>query len=199
MICPIVLHPSPSLREPSRSVCFEGDPADYFAGGYAFGSDGLHALAQDLVDTIHAHRAMGLAAVQIGVHLRIFAILTKLQCSAQSIRASVLIACNPEVIETKGRMVAEQEGCLSFPGAFVRKDAPQESLVRFRDVEGVPHELALEYVEARAFAHETDHTNGVLLIDTLRPMQRRVFLSDVDRARAKALADKRARDARAPS
>ena len=199
MIRPIVTYPDARLRQASHSVVFEGDTGGYFSGRYAFGTESLHGLARDLVDTIRENRAMGLAAVQIGVQLRVFAILTSLKVVDQSISAEVIVACNPTVISTNGSVVAEQEGCLSFPGAFVRKDAPLEMLVRFQDVEGREHEIALAGIEARAFGHETDHTNGVLLIDSLGPMQRRAFLGDVDRSRAKAASDRRIMAARAPN
>ena len=96
-IRPIVKYGSPVLRETSR-------PVDDI-------TPEVKALVADMTATLRGIRGLGLAAVQVGVPLRLFVV----DISAIDITAETKVFINPEIVETSGEVEFE-EGCLSFPG-----------------------------------------------------------------------------------
>lgn len=174
MIRPIVTHPDPRLRQVSTPIAED-----------EFGTEYLHALAQDLFDTVKHHNAAGISAVQIGEPRRVLVYrqaLVKATDPKETIPQMPVVACNPEVDQRFGT-VTDVEGCLSFPGVSTRLVAPHWMIVRFRDVEGKLHErIRVAGFEARCFAHELDHLDGKLLIDRMARLARRLFLKDLEKA-----------------
>lgn len=177
MIRPIVTYPDARLRSEQRAVT----PEEY-------GGEWLHALERDLVDTLRANRALGLAAIQIGVPVRVFASCVNIELDEKTgaITTGVVIACNSEVVSTSGPDEMQDEGCLSFPGAHLRMAMPSKADVRFVTPDGADIALTLNGIEARAFLHEHDHTRGKLIIDRMSALKRRAFLQDVKRHAASA-------------
>ncbi|MCU0774712.1 MAG: peptide deformylase [Ideonella sp.] len=137
----------------------------------AFDTPELHALVQDLTDTMHAANGAGLAAPQIGVDLQVvlFGFDRNLRYpDAPPVPRTVLV--NP-VITPLGETLEEGwEGCLSVPG--LRGVVPRWARIRYRgfDAQGRPLEREAEGFHARVVQHECDH-----LIGTLYPMRVRDF------------------------
>jgi peptide deformylase len=153
-IRPILEYPDPKLREVARPVA-EVD-------------DAIRQLVDDMAETMYAAPGVGLAAPQIGVSLRIFVIDTATEDEPAEFRAYI----NPEIIETRGTQ-SWKEGCLSFPGVAESIKRAEHVIVRAQGVDGVPFELEATGLLAVAIQHETDHLNGVLMIDKVGPIQRR--------------------------
>ncbi len=112
-------------------------------------------VAQDLVDTLEAHRAtcVGMAANMIGVLRRVIAVVDG--------DGSVLAMLNPEIVERDGPYPAE-EGCLSLPGT--REAARYERIVvTWQDTSLRSHRRAFSGRVAQAIQHEIDHCDGVLV------------------------------------
>lgn len=147
MIRPILQHPDPRLREVSAPVV-------------TFGTEDLYALAQDLFDTFEHHKAAGLAAVQIGVMLRVLAMVH------HPLGGKVSILCNPEVVSESGFQVG-LEGCLSFGSIQERLRAPAAVRGRAWDLDGKLLEFQLVAFPARVFAHEVDHLNARTMLDRM--------------------------------
>jgi len=125
----------------------------------------LANLASAMVATMRASAGLGLAAPQVGVSARVaVAVLDD-----EAADATVLV--NPEIVETDGWEVAD-EGCLSFPGVYVKIGRFARVKVRYRDVEGEVHEREVEGLPARAVQHELDHLDGRLLVDRMSAVQR---------------------------
>ena len=113
----------------------------------------LHALLDDMAQTMYEADGVGLAAPQIGILRRVIVI----DCSEE--RSSLIEAVNPEVIETEGEQ-GGMEGCLSFPdeqGYVVR---PNVAVMRAFDRFGNEFEIRGEGLLARAILHECDHLEG---------------------------------------
>ena len=126
----------------------------------------LRELAADMVATMYAANGVGLAACQIGVDLAIFVY----DCPDDDGVVHRGVLCNPvlELPEGKDRRLDEgDEGCLSYPGAFVECARPDRALVRGQDLEGrdVVHEG--DGLLARCLQHETDHTYGRVFGDRI--------------------------------
>ena len=142
--------------------------------------DELRALVADMVATLHAADGVGLAACQVGVDLRVFVF----DCPDSSGERTVGVVCNPELRlpEGKDRQLDEaEEGCLSFPGAFVDCARPDSALVTGFGLDGEPVTFDGDGLLARCLQHETDHTLGTVFADRLSAKARK----QLDKAQAK--------------
>jgi peptide deformylase len=150
---PIVLYGDPVLREKSRIVeNFDRELKD---------------LVSEMTDTLHKAKGLGLAAVQIGVLLRVFLV----DLSAVEITEKLRVFINPEIINTEGEIEYE-EGCLSFPGIYQKITRPSKATIKAFDENGEPFEITIDGLAARAILHEFDHLEGKLFIDYLTPFAR---------------------------
>ena len=121
--------------------------------------DELARLVADMVETMYAADGVGLAACQIGVDRAVFVF----DCPDDSGRRTVGVVCNPELTLPEGRdrkLDEGEEGCLSFPGAFVECARPDFAVVTGTGHRGEPVEFSGTGMLARCLQHETDHTHG---------------------------------------
>jgi peptide deformylase len=128
--------------------------------------DELGTLVADMVATMYAADGVGLAACQVGVDLRVFVF----DCPDDSGDHTVGVVCNPVVTlpEGKDRNLEEvEEGCLSFPGAFIDCARPDFARVTGFGVDGSPVVFEGDGLLARCLQHETDHTLGTVFADRL--------------------------------
>ena len=128
--------------------------------------DELRTLVADMVATMYAADGVGLAACQVGVDLRVFVF----DCPDDSGDHTVGVVCNPVVTlpEGKDRNLEEvEEGCLSFPGAFIDCARPDFARVTGFGVDGSPVLFEGDGLLARCLQHETDHTLGTVFADRL--------------------------------
>lgn len=95
---------------------------------------------------------VGLSANQVGLNLRMFVL------GAGDVKMSVF---NPEIIDTSDEHVSLDEGCLSFPGIYVKVSRPVSCKVRFKNTKNETIEQELSGLTARIFLHEYDHMLGV--------------------------------------
>ncbi|MBW3668424.1 MAG: peptide deformylase [Actinobacteria bacterium] len=147
---PVLRLPEPVLKQPAKAV----DRID----------DAARALAQDLLDTMRVSPAcVGLAAPQIGVSLRAFAVDVTGHKKARSCHGE-LVLFNPEILLAHGPVVA-REGCMSVPD--LTGDVPRATRLVVRGItpEGDDRVLQVDAFEARAFLHELDHLDGLLFLD----------------------------------
>ena len=156
MIRSILCYPDKRLREPARDVV-------------VFDSE-LHALIDDMAETMYAAPGVGLAAPQIGIPKRLFIVDVATDDDEPS---DLRVFINPEIIATEGDTTFN-EGCLSFPGIREDIDRAERVTVRALDKDGNPFELEADGLLAIAIQHENDHLNGKLMIDHLSILRRRM-------------------------
>ncbi len=148
-----------------RPVIVEPDPVlSRAAAAIGALSDAARSLAVDLVDTMYASPAcVGLAAPQIGVPLRAFALDVGGHKLAGANHGRIVMF-DPVVAERSGSEVA-REGCMSVPHLTCDVSRAGAVVVRGLGVDG--QSLTIEAVgfEARAIQHEIDHLDGMLIID----------------------------------
>lgn len=122
-------------------------------------------LIHDLLDTMYAKNGVGLAAPQIGVHLRVFVI----DVSTNDEPLNPMVFINPKIIKKEGAVVSH-EGCLSFPEAYTDVRRYRDVMVKAIDRKGRAFVLEAKdgSLLARAIQHEFDHLDGVLFIDHVR-------------------------------
>jgi peptide deformylase len=151
---PIVTLPDRRLRKASEPV--------------ARVDDKLRRLMDDMLETMYAAPGVGLAAVQVGVPIR----LIVLDTAKGEEPPRPLAMVNPEIVKLGEEARVHEEGCLSIPDVRVEIERPATVTVRYTDRDGKRQELAADGLLATAIQHEIDHLNGKLIIDYLSKLKR---------------------------
>jgi len=132
--------------------------------------DNLRQFVDKMIDILMEKKGIGLAAPQVGVSLRIFIV------SLDQTRAGVKVYINP-VLSLGGPMDSNEEGCLSFPGIFVKVKRYSECRITAIDLYGKEFTETVDGLYARCVQHEYDHIEGITLANrmsqTARIMHRR--------------------------
>lgn len=136
--------------------------------------DDLRTLVKDMFETMYHAEGIGLAAPQIGLSLRLCVLDVQEDDANSDTRRLALV--NPEVVRTSRETDKATEGCLSIPGLEEFVTRPAGVTVRAKDPDGEPIEVEVEGLLARALQHELDHLNGILFIDRVSPLKRRILL-----------------------
>jgi peptide deformylase len=116
---------------------------------------------------VDAH-GIGLAATQVGVLRRVFVF----QLAADDVNAIV----NPEIVERSDETEIADEGCLSIQGVTVPVERSLHVVIEGKDENGRDVRYELDDYEARCVQHETDHLDGLLMLDRTTPEARREAL-----------------------
>ncbi len=132
-------------------------------------SEYIEQLLEDMDRIIEIENGLGLAAPQVGENVSIF-ILNSRDLPLNGHRVFI----NP-LIRTEGDMVKDEEGCLSLPGIYELVRRPGRVLVSALDVDGRSFNLEIDGYAARAVQHEYDHLQGVLFVDRLSPVRKRLI------------------------
>ncbi len=130
----------------------------------------LQQLIDDMAETMYAAPGCGLAATQLGELWQIFVV----DCASDGEPSDLRVFVNPEILSTEGT-VASDEGCLSFPSAREEVERADKVRVRAQDRDGRWFELDADGLLAIAIQHEYDHLQGVLMIDRLGPLKKRLL------------------------
>jgi peptide deformylase len=130
----------------------------------------LRRLIDDMAETMYAAPGCGLAATQVGEAWQVFVV----DCAAEGEPSDLRVFVNPEILSTEGK-VASDEGCLSFPTAREEVERADKVRVKAQDADGRWFELEAEGLLAIAIQHEYDHLQGVLMIDRLGPLKKRLL------------------------
>ncbi|WP_330459219.1 peptide deformylase [Streptomyces sp. NBC_00820] len=155
-----------------------------------FGPD-LAALIDDMFLTMYVAEGAGLAANQVGIGLRLFVY----DCPDDDGVRHVGHIVNPVLdAPVRGRrLLDEDEGCLSVPGAVMAVPRPERAVVRGQDRNGDPLVIEGTGYFARCLAHETDHTHGHVYLDRLSRRDRKDALRQMTDRRDEVFARRAAR------
>lgn len=129
-------------------------------------TDDVRRLIDDMFDTMHAARGIGLAAPQVGRLERVAVV--DVEGGKQP-----LVLVNPEIVSASAESAKAEEGCLSIPDVFGDVERPADIVVRALDRDGKPFEMPASDLLARCIQHENDHLHGKLFIDYLSVLKRR--------------------------
>jgi peptide deformylase len=165
-ILPVYTYEQPVLRRKARPI----KAVD----------DGLITLASDMLETMHKANGIGLAANQVGVLHRV--IVVDLSGMEDMKDFVPLVMLNPEVFFEEGEWVME-EGCLSIPDIREEVERSERIRVKYRDLTFVEREIEAEGLTARVILHEIDHLNGVLFIDHLNAVKRKLLRGRLNKIR----------------
>jgi len=145
---------SPVLRERAREVNEVNDE--------------IRQLVADLFETMHADDGIGLAANQVGLAHRVAVV------EAGDEPRVVLI--DPVIVEREGKIRGE-EGCLSIPDIFGDVERSARIIVETTSLDGERVRVEASDLVSRAIQHEIDHLDGILFIDHLSPLKRRMLMT----------------------
>jgi peptide deformylase len=141
-------------------------------------TDDVRRLIEDMFDTMYAEEGVGLAAPQVGVAQRIIVV------DAREGDAQPFALINPEVTTFSDDLDRAEEGCLSLPGLREIVERPWGVRVSGLDRDGTRVELEAEGLLARILQHEIDHINGILFIDRVSALKRKLLLARWQKLRA---------------
>jgi peptide deformylase len=130
----------------------------------------LRRLVDDLFDTMHAAKGIGLAAPQVGRRERI---------AIAEVEGQRVVLVNPEILSAAGKSKRE-EGCLSIPDVFADVQRPATVRVQAYDADFKPFEIESGDLLGTCLQHEIDHLHGKLFLDHLSLLKRRRALSEWD-------------------
>jgi len=151
----ILTVPDPRLKQVSSPV----------KGGV---TDEHRVLMDDMLETMYAAPGIGLAAIQVGVPLRIIV----MDLASEGEEPAPRYFVNPKILETVEETAPYEEGCLSVPDVFDEIDRPKRCRISYLDYDGNAVEEWAEGLYAVCIQHEMDHLEGTLFIDYLSRLKR---------------------------
>lgn len=138
-------------------------------------------LAKDLVETMLANKGAGLAANQVGLPYRAFVIASN----------PVIAVFNPYILEHSSTETVLEEGCLSFPGMFIKIKRPDGVKVRYTQPNGNVVTESYRGLTARIFLHEMDHLDGIVFEQRANFYQVAMAKKRLERAKLKSARGRR--------
>lgn len=126
----------------------------------------VKVLVSEMIEVMDAKKGVGLAAPQLGEHLRIFIIRPEIVLPNNEITLGpVEVFINPRLFDPSKETHTMAEGCLSIPGIHVEVIRPIAISIEALDLNGNKISFRAEGFKARELMHENDHLNGVLFVD----------------------------------
>lgn len=172
-IRPIFETPDPVLRQISK-------PVEKF-------DDELKTLISDMFETMYHAPGIGLAAVQVGVPIRLLVMDLQEPQDPENPESPVVkeprVFINPEILWTSETTVPYTEGCLSVPDQYAEVLRPDRIRAKWQDEKGGTHEADIDGLLAVCLQHEMDHLEGVLFIDHLSRLKRDMVLKKLAKLR----------------
>ena len=184
----IIEIPDPRLKQVSAPVeSFDND---------------LRTLVSDMFETMYDAPGIGLAAIQVGVPLRVLVIDLQPDdpdaepevCTAhgdhhhthQPTRKEPRVFINPVITPVAEDLSVYSEGCLSVPDIYAEVTRPAIIDARWQDLDGTVHEARIDGLLATCLQHEMDHLEGILFIDHLSRLKRNMALKKLEKIRRAA-------------
>lgn len=142
----------------------------------------LRTLVRDMFETMYLAEGIGLAAPQVGISKRVLVVDLRREDEPDHRVALV----NPEVVWASGEKDKEPEGCLSIPGLEEVVERPWAVRIEGFDPDGEKVVIEADELYARALQHEIDHLDGVLFLDRVSPLTRKLAMKKWKKLRAEA-------------
>jgi peptide deformylase len=164
--------------------------------------DELKALVADMFETMYEAPGIGLAAIQVGVPLRVLVIdlqpedpdAEPEECTEhgdhhhthQPHKREPRVFINPTLSDPSEETTIYSEGCLSVPEIYGEVERPARIHARWQDLDGKVHEEVFEDLMAICIQHEFDHLEGIVFLDHLSRLKRQMALKKLEKLRKAA-------------
>jgi peptide deformylase len=161
MALQIIIYGSPILRKKSAKITE---------------NDNVALITENLFSSLKKEGGLGLAGPQVGILKQIFVMDTSPLTEENELITKIEVAIvNPEIIWFSKEKEYYNEGCLSIPSIYEDVLRPETIDVRYYDINFNLIEERLDGIKARIFQHEYDHLKGILYIDRLSPLKRKLL------------------------
>lgn len=140
----------------------------------------IRALWAEMVQVMDAMPGLGLAAVQIGVPLR----LAVVDCS--DTRGQAVLMANPEILHASVQLREHEEASPNLPGVSSVISRPRAVTVRFLNADGAVEERDFVHLWATSVQHQIDHLNGKMYFDHLSPLKRKMLITRAEKLRRRS-------------
>jgi peptide deformylase len=171
MIYPIVAYGDPVLKKKAEEIT-----KDY---------EGLAEVIENMWETMHAANGVGLAAPQIGKSIRLFVVdASPFEEDEPELADFKKVFINARILEEDGEKWPFNEGCLSIPKIREDINRHEEIVIEYYDENFKKHTETYRGMAARVIQHEYDHIEGILFVDHLSPLRKRLLsgkLSDISK------------------
>lgn len=163
MILPIYIYGHPVLRKVSKDI----DPLNY---------SNLSELVENMFETMYNADGVGLAAPQVGLEDRIFVVDLSPLASEEhpGFKDFKKVFINAHITERGGEIEAVEEGCLSIPGIHEKVPREGEIRIKYLDENLVQQDITFSGFMARVIQHEYDHLDGIMFVDRISPLRKRM-------------------------
>lgn len=163
MIYPVTVYGDPVLRKEAQPVTKEFPD--------------LKGFVQNMFDTMYVSDGVGLAAPQVGQSIRIFVIDSTGNEEEGADPGIIRAFINPQIVEKYGDEWVMNEGCLSLPEIREDVSRPESVKIRYIDEDFNEHEEIFHGFTSRVIQHEYDHLEGIMFVDYLNPLRKRLLKS----------------------
>jgi peptide deformylase len=162
MIYPVTVFGDPVLRKKAEPIT-----SDF---------QDLKGFILNMFDTMYNSDGVGLAAPQVGQAIRIF-VIDSTSTEEDELPGIKKAFINPEILEKTGDEWVMNEGCLSLPE--IREDVarPETVRIKYLDEDFKEHDETYSGFTSRVIQHEYDHLDGVMFVDYLNPLRKRILKS----------------------
>ena len=146
--------------------------------------DDVRALMDDMLESMHVANGIGLAAPQVGDSRRVIVVdISRAEEEPDPIRMA-----NPELLWVSDEEGNHEEGCLSLPEQYAEVERPKSIRVRYLDRSGEEQVLDATGMLATCIQHEMDHLDGILFVDHISSLKRKMILRKLSKAKKMATA-----------
>lgn len=114
-------------------------------------------ISNQMIDALQTYKGFGLACPQVGLSYRMFVM--------GSPDMQIVAVFNPVILESSKETEIREEGCLSFPGLYIKIRRPLKITVSYQDYNGKEHIAKYTGITSRIFQHESNHLDGILFMD----------------------------------
>jgi peptide deformylase len=144
----------------------------------------LQTLIDDMFETMYEAPGIGLAAVQVGMPVRLLVIdLQHKDEESGTVTRTPRVFINPEIIWESEEFAVYNEGCLSVPEQYADVERPAVVRAKWLDRHGKAHEEQLDGLMSTCLQHEMDHLEGILFIDHLSRLKRGMVIKKLAKMR----------------
>lgn len=166
MVLPIYIYGHPILRKVTKPI----DAPNY---------PNLQELIANMYETMYHAEGVGLAAPQIGLEDRIFVVDLEPLADDEhpEFKNFKKVFINAEIVERSGQLQLVEEGCLSIPGIHEKVAREEEIRIQYLDEELQPRDEIYRGYMARVIQHEYDHLDGLMFVDHISPLRKRMVKS----------------------
>ena len=137
-------------------------------------------LMDDMLETMYYAKGIGLAAIQIGVPLRVIV----MDISKDENNKKPMFFVNPVIKNKNSNFSTYEEGCLSVPNQFAEINRPSVCEVEYLDYYGIKKKLKAEGLLATCIQHEMDHFYGILFIDYLSKLKKSMIIKKLSKSKS---------------